>query len=185
MAIGVDKKTKYYEGEMKYKPIFDFCNIYQETFFVVGKDTTGVEGPKKPWLEDKFPELTKESANDICFKVDGSICVFIVNKEKPSQNLEQMMLNIQAWLSPKINRGAKYKFGWINSSTQVDIITEMKLQKEAGPALVLINHGSRKRYHVFEGELKEEEIKKIFEKLAGGDVRFTAFKGNKLPELNE
>ena len=40
MAISVDKKTKFYEGEMKYKSIMDFCNIYQETFFVLGEDTT-------------------------------------------------------------------------------------------------------------------------------------------------
>jgi hypothetical protein len=57
MVIGVDKKTNFYDGENKFKPIFDFLNIYSETFFRVGEDrTTGKasEGTKqdKPWLNE-------------------------------------------------------------------------------------------------------------------------------------
>lgn len=185
MAIGVDKKTKFYEGELKYKGIYDFCNIYQETFFVVGESSTGVEEPKKPWMTEKFPQITKESGNELCFMVDGSICVFLVNKEKPTEQLENLFMEVQNWLSPKINRGAKYKFGWVNSSTQLSFIKGMGLEKGDGPKLVLINHGSRKRYHIHQGELELNAVKNIFEKLASGDVRFVAFKGNKIPELEE
>jgi thiol-disulfide isomerase/thioredoxin len=46
MAIGVDKKIKFYEGEMKYRNIMDFCNVYQETFFRVGEESTPNEEPK-------------------------------------------------------------------------------------------------------------------------------------------
>ena len=185
MAIGVDKKTKFYEGETKYKPIMDFCNIYQETFFVVGSDSTPSDAPKKPWMTEKFPEITLESGNEICFKVDGTICAFLISKDKPTEQMENLFMEIQNWLSPKINRGAKYKFGWISSTKQVKFMEGMKLEKGAGPLLVLINHGSRKRYHMHQGELKEDDIKQMFDKLVSGDLRFTQFKGNKLPDLEE
>ena len=73
MAIGVDKKTKFYEGEMKYRNIMDFCNVYQETFFRVGEESTPNEEPKKPWMTDRFPEYNKESAGALCFNVDGAL----------------------------------------------------------------------------------------------------------------
>ena len=82
MAIGVDKKTKFFEGEMKYKKIFDFCNVYQETFFVVGEDRTPSDEPMKPWMKEKFPEYTKNSANELCFNADQAICVVLINKEE-------------------------------------------------------------------------------------------------------
>ena len=183
MAIGNDKKTTFYEGEMKFKPIFDFCNIYSETFHIVGEDRTPNDEPMKPWMKEKFPEYTKESANEICFNVDKAICVVLVNKEKPNSNLENLFLEIQNWLNPKINRGTKYKFGWINSNSQDGIIKGMGLEKGCGPTLVLINRGARKRYHVYNGELTEDGIQKLFDSLASGDVRFKAFSGNKIPLL--
>ena len=185
MAIGVDKKTKFYEGEMKYKHIMDFCNVYQETFFRVGEESTPNEEPKKPWMTERFPEYTKESGGTLCFNVDGALCVLIVHKEKPNDEIKNVMFSIQNWLSPKISRGIKYKFGWINSSTQNAMTTALGLGKGDGPKLVLINRGTRKRFHLYDGEITEQNLQKLFDSLASGDVRFKAFKGNKLPELDE
>lgn len=185
MAIGVDKKKKFYEGPMKYKPIFDFCNIYQETFFVVGEDTAPNEEPAKPWLKDKFPEYTKESAPTLCFNVDNALCVLVIHKEKPSAQIQDVMSGIQNWLSPKINRGTKYKFGWLSSHDQEKFIETLGVGKDEGPRLVLINRGSRKRFHLFDGEITQDNLEKLFDSLAGGDLRFKAFKGNKLPELDK
>jgi len=185
MAIGTDKKTKFYDGEMRYKLIMDFCNVYQETFFRVGEESTPNEEPKKPWMTEKFPEYTKESAGTLCFNVDGALCVLVIHKEKPNDKIQNIISSIQNWLSPKISRGIKYKFGWINSSTQNGMMTALGLKKADGPKLVLINRGSRKRFHLFDGEITEENLQKVFDSLASGDLRFKAFKGNKLPELDE
>ena len=133
MAIGTDKKTKFYEGEMKYRNIMDFCNVYQETFFRVGEESTPNEEPKKPWMTEKFPEYTKESAGTLCFNVDGALCVLIINKEKPSDEIQNIMNSIQNWLNPKISRGIKYKFGWINSSSQDNMMKGLGLNKGEGP----------------------------------------------------
>lgn len=186
MAIGVDKKTKFYEGEMRYKQIFDFCNVYQETFFVVGEDTTPNEEPKKPWETEKFPEYTKESSGPLCFNVDNALCVLVVHKEKPNENIQKAIADVQNWLSPKINRGTtKYKFGWLNSSTQNQFVKGLGLSKGDGPKLVLINRGSRKRFHLYEEELTSKNLQKLFDSLVSGDLRFKAFSGNKIPELDE
>ena len=169
MAIGVDKKTKFYEGEMRYRSIMDFCNIYQETFFKVGEESTPNEEPKKPWMTEK----------------DGALCVLIINKEKPDDKIQNIMNSIQNWLNPKISRGIKYKFGWINSSTQNGMMTSLGLNKGEGPKLVLINRGTRKRFHIYDGEITEDNLQKMFDSLASGDLRFKAFKGNKIPEFDE
>ena len=91
MAIGTDKKTKFYEGEMRYKLIMDFCNVYQETFFRVGEESTPNEEPKKPWMTEKFPEYTKESAGTLCFNVDGALCVLVIHKEKPNDKIQNII----------------------------------------------------------------------------------------------
>jgi hypothetical protein len=57
MVIGVtDKKPTFYSGETKYKPLFDFLNVYSETFFRVGEDNTANQPQKeaKPWLSEVF-----------------------------------------------------------------------------------------------------------------------------------
>ena len=130
MAKEVDKKTKFYEGEMKYRQIMDFCNVYQKTFFRVGEESTPNEEPKKPQMTERFPEYTKESAEALCFNVDGDLCILISNKEKPSDEIQNIMFSIQNWLSPKISRGMKNKFGWMNSSIQNAMIIALGLNKE-------------------------------------------------------
>ena len=41
MVIGVtEKKPNFYTGDNKYKPLFDYLNVYSETFFRVGEDKT-------------------------------------------------------------------------------------------------------------------------------------------------
>ena len=34
------KKTEFYEGDLVFKKLFDFLNVYSETFFKVGEDQT-------------------------------------------------------------------------------------------------------------------------------------------------
>jgi hypothetical protein len=56
MVIGVGaKKPVFYDGENKYKQVFDFMNVYSETFFKVGEDKTKASETTKadkPWLSE-------------------------------------------------------------------------------------------------------------------------------------
>lgn len=47
----------------------------------------------KPWLVVPVPKLAKDSANDICLKKDGALCIILVAKDEASLNnahLDQM-----------------------------------------------------------------------------------------------
>jgi len=189
MVIGVGaKKPVFYDGENKYKLVFDFMNVYSETFFKVGEDKTKASETTKadkPWLSERFPELTNESADEVCFKVDGVVCVLLINKEKPDDKLIELFSELQNYLSPKINRGLKYKFGWLNSALQIKYMAAVDLPVGTGPSMMLVNPGKRKRFHLLGGDLNEENMRNIFDKLASGDVRFKNFKGNNIPELEK
>ena len=67
-----DKKPNEYKGEMNYKSIFTFLNIYDEPFHPGG--TANESSASKPWLNMAVPELTSESSEDICFKAEA-LCV--------------------------------------------------------------------------------------------------------------
>lgn len=54
------KKPKFYEGETKYNQIFDFLNVFSETFFRVGEDKTRpteTNKADKPWLNEVLKNI--------------------------------------------------------------------------------------------------------------------------------
>jgi len=188
MVITVgEKKQKFYDGLVNYKSLFDWLNVFSETFFRVGEEkarSTDQIKADKPWAHEKLPEFNKESANEICFKVDGMICVILINKEKPQDDLIDLFNTLQNHLSPKIDRGIKYRFGWINSTTQNSFIDAIGMSSGAGPQMIIVNPGSRKRFYVLESGLTFDNMKDTFDKLAGGEIRFKNFNKNIIPELN-
>ena len=132
-----------------------------------------------------MPEFNKDTANDICFKIDGTVCVILIHKEKPSDDLVNLFNSIQNSLAPKIDRGVKYRFGWINSSTQNKFIESVSLTSGVGPKMILVNPGSRKRFYVMESDdLSENNMKNVFDRLAGGEIRFKNFDKNTIPDLD-
>lgn len=48
---------------------------------------------------------------------------------------------------------------------------------------MVLNPGKRKRFLLHEGEIDADGIQKTLDKILGGDARFKAIKGNKLPAL--
>ena len=198
VPVGEKKKNEYFEGETKFKRIYDFLNIYSETFFKVGEDKTtgassdGGNGVSRPWLNEKLPELNKESASDVCFKVDGIICVILLNNKgeesKVDNNLADLMSEIQNYLSPKMDYGGiKYKFGWINTKKQPEFTSAVGADfsnVKDNYKVMIINPGKRKRYFVVDEEVTFENLRNTFDKLASGDLRFKMFSGNNIPELN-
>ena len=79
-------------------------------------------------MTERFPEYTKKSAGTLCLNVDGALYFNLTNKNLSDQ-IQNIMLSIQNWLSPKINRGIKYKFGLINTSTQNVMTSALGLNK--------------------------------------------------------
>jgi polyribonucleotide nucleotidyltransferase len=128
--------------------------------------------------------LTKDTANEICFKVDGIVCVILIINEKPHEDIISIFSALQNHLAPKIDRGIKYRFGWINSNTQNQFIYGIGLEKGDNLKMILVNPGSRKRYYIMDKELNEENMKNVFDRLVGGELRFKNFIKNIIPELD-
>jgi len=180
------KKPEAYNGALKFKSIFDFINVYSETFFKVGEDKTRASEETKadrPWMSEKFPEINALSSNDVCFKAEGVLCVILVSNGKPDSKTNNIINDLQNFLSPKIDRGIKYKFGWVNSDTQTKFVETVKVSSM--PQLLLINPGKRKRFYKIEDDLNMNTFENVFEKLASGDIRFKMFPGNEVPEFAE
>lgn len=182
------KKPEFYTGENKFRPLFDFFNIFQETFFKVGEDKTKSSETTKqdrPWLNEKFPEMNLLSGNDLCFKVEGIICIVFISKGKPSEEMKTLSNDLQNFLVPKIDYsgGVKYKFSWIDSEKQSSFLKAVESERKED--LLLINPGKRKRFFLVNDEIGLESLKNVFDKLASGDLRFKMFAGNEFPELSE
>lgn len=83
----VDAKPQKYDGDSYlFSDLFEFINIYSETF-VFGKAKENVESAAaRPWNSAEMPYITQQSGNDVCFMRDGTLCVIYIvpNKEASS-----------------------------------------------------------------------------------------------------
>ena len=130
------------------------------------------------------PKLAKESANDVCLKKDGALCIILVAKDEASVD-EKMLDEMNAVgqnFASKISRGISFYFMWISKADEPDFTAIFNLEDNL-PRIVILNPGKRKRFLLHEGEIKEKAIELTLDKILGGDARFKAIKGGKLPEL--
>ena len=56
-----ERKPAVYTGEINYQSIFEFINIYSETFVNGGGSTQDNTNSHKPWLSEMLPELHEKS----------------------------------------------------------------------------------------------------------------------------
>jgi hypothetical protein len=40
-----------------------------------------VSAASRPWLSDRVPQVTSDSADDICLKKEGALCVIYIAKD--------------------------------------------------------------------------------------------------------
>lgn len=127
--------------------------------------------------------MTKDSGNDICLKKDGSLCIILLTKDRSSvdKNMLDQMDNVSQTFTSKISRGINFIFSWLSVADESEF--GAVFGQEEYPKLVVLNPGKRKRFLVHEGDINSEGIEKTLNKILGGDARFKAIKGNKLPEL--
>lgn len=58
--------------------------------------------------------MHSKSARDICMGTDGTLCVILLTKEKPNQDIVSNFEALNTKFDRKIDRGAKFKFMWLN-----------------------------------------------------------------------
>lgn len=129
--------------------------------------------------------MNKDSGNDICLKKDGALCIILLVKDKAS--LDQKMLDemnaVGQNFASKISRGISFYFMWLDTTAEKDFAATFNLDTSSEPKLIILNPGKRKRFLLHEGVITESAIEKTLDKILGGDARFKAIKGNKMPEL--
>lgn len=182
-----DAKPQKYDGsEFTYQAIFDFINIYSETF--VFKDTKEEEvksAASKPWLSERVPSFNSESGNDICLKKEGALCVVYVVKDEASKQAAHVdsLYSVGAQFSSKISRGINFYFMYLDASSEPDFAKMFKLESDELPKVVIMNPGKRKRYLVHGGSINENDLSNTLDKILGGDAKFVNVKDNELPKL--
>jgi len=80
-----NEKPLAFEGDsFRYRDMFEFINIYSETFVFVGdlEQKEVKSAASKPWMNMAVPYMTKDSGNDICLLKDGTLCVIYVVPSK-------------------------------------------------------------------------------------------------------
>lgn len=181
-----ESKAQKYEGtDFSYQAIFDFINIYSETFVFRNSDEEVKSSASKPWLNEKVPQFTSDSANDICLKKESALCVIYIVKDAASKSnevSEQLYSTGQSFAS-KISRGVNFYFMWLDASAEPDFFKVFNIESENLPKVVILNPGKRKRFLVHDKDITEGDISATLDKILGGDAKFTNVKGNELPAL--
>ena len=88
------KPIKFDNPEFTYNSIFEFINVYSQVFIDPTKKENQSEvktsSASKRWLVAQVPQMTQDSANDICLKKDGSLCIIMVVKDAASIDQKAM-----------------------------------------------------------------------------------------------
>ena len=145
-----DKPVKYDGESYTYKELFEFINIYSETFVLVGEGEQKEvkSAATKPWLNVAAPYMTKDSANDICLKKDGTLCVIYIVKDKASSNLDVVnaFAEVKNQFVSKIERGITFSFMRLDAELEPEFAQMFTTEPSDLPMVVVMNPGKRKRF---------------------------------------
>lgn len=181
LLVKSDNRIQPYEGEMKYRAIFEFLNIYSEVFVVGETDST--QAVPKSWRSDSVPELTAASANEVCFSKEGLVCaVFITNGKINIDQTELFKAMGRKLDSQKAGRGVEVAFMWLDSRENRKFVEA--LEGVTAPSLVFIMHGAKNRFVKHTGSLTQAGVEAAIGKIAGGDAKFTPING-KFPQFGK
>jgi Trm5-related predicted tRNA methylase len=114
--------------------------------------------------------MHSKSAKDICLNTDGTLCVILLTKAKPEKDVVSIYEALNTKYDRKIDRGAKFKFMWLN--VEIEKKWGDVFKYEGSDKVVVLNPGKRKRYTNHDGELTKDSIAMTLESISGGDARF-------------
>lgn len=94
----------------------------------------------------------------LIFKVDGALCVIIIDQAKPEKKYIDILKDTNTIYDRKISRGSQFKFMWLDASREVQ--WAKMLNASNFPKLVVLNPGKRKRFVDYEGSITSNSISK-------------------------
>ncbi|KAH7648818.1 hypothetical protein FG379_002288 [Cryptosporidium bovis] len=191
------KPLEVYKGDIKFLPLFEFLNIYAETFVMGGgfSDHDSGDQSSKPWLIQKIPELTALSYHDVCGKYK-SLCVIYLKSGSELTRIEQEMLeDLQELFTPHISgRGTNFRWMWMDISNEPEYnkLFNADGQEILLPSAVVLGTNKRLKFtrlpRDIEGNVQvanKDTIKDLLDKVTGGDARFVNVPGQKLPNFSK
>lgn len=172
------KKPHFFDKEFNFNNLKDFLNIFSEQF--VPKSNEKISDTK-PWLFEAIPELSGASAKEICTGLDKTLCVILFHNGQPPKETIDMLKDLKSTYDSNMNAFA-LKFSWIDSSKHSDWNSKLEVADGSAPTIRILNPGRRKRFVKLEDAVSKKGLENLFEKIFGGDARFTNLKGE-IPEF--
>ena len=128
--------------------------------------------------------MSKDSANDICLKKDGTLCVIYVvaDKSQSDPKLVADLEKLKEQFTSKIERGISFNFMRLDASAEQEFASVFKL--ESHPAVVVLNPGKKARFLVSQKEHSAAGVSEQLDVILGGDARFIRIKDDKMPALS-
>lgn len=175
------KRPAYFTKEPTFKNLFEFMNIWSEQFVPTDQDT---KTETKSWLFEPLPELTSKSAGDICLNLDKTLCVIIFAPVQPDAQTIENVKSLKAEFTSRMENALAYKFMWIDSKKQSHWVRDLQVDSSDKISVRVLNPGRRKRYVKMEEAYSYDGVKRVLEKISGGDARFVNI-NRELPKLAE
>jgi hypothetical protein len=148
------KKPIKYEDKIEQKELFEFINRYQETFAMENLAADEEIALKKPWLSEAIPEMTSQSASDICYSGEA-VCVIAFVKPTSDGKLEKSAYDVLMHSKSKYSSGnAKFSFMWVNFDRENAFAKGLGV--DAASSIVALRTGKRTRFAKSEGDLTSE-----------------------------
>ncbi|CDJ58088.1 thioredoxin, putative [Eimeria maxima] len=190
VVVRKDKKDEVYKGAFEFQKLFDWLNVFSETFVMGGgfSDTAPAaefDPELQPWKVEAIPELTKQSSQDVCFKKSNKfVCVMLAKKGRELTPEEQeMMESLKEDYEGHDGKGPDFRFMWIDLATEKEWAELFDVSKT--PTVVAINPHKKVRFLKLDGDLPatKPHIRKMLEKISSGDARFKIVPQAKVPKF--
>ena len=173
------KTPNKFNGEMKYSALFEFLNIFSEQF-VPTDSASGVDD--KPWRFAPVPEMNKKSAKEICLGLDKTFCVIYFHNGPLTETKLNELKELKKVVEGKSERSVSFKLMWIDINKHLKWNHELKIEKNQGDQIRVLNPGRRKRFTMIEGVVNKQSVSAALDKIINGDARFLNLPAN-LPEF--
>ena len=173
-----DLKTHEYKGDLKYRDIFDWLNVYSETFVSGGNEEIL---STKLWMNQGLPQLVKQSADDICYKHEGFLCGIVFLDKGPDEKTLSIMKTLSDKYGAKKERGADVKFMWLDINADLGYFQSFEGAKVG--QIVFLKYAKRSRFVLHEGQFTVNAISDTADKISSGEAKFINIKGG-LPDLS-
>ncbi|KAL8455423.1 hypothetical protein Emag_000807 [Eimeria magna] len=192
VVIRKDKKDEVYKGAFEFQKLFDWLNVYSETFVMGGgfsdtKAAPEIDPELQPWKLEAVPELTKQSSQDVCFKKSNKfVCVILAKKGRQLTPEEQeMMESLKEDYEGHEGKGPDFRFMWMDLDIETEWAQLFEIAK--APSVVAINPHKKVRFLKLDSDLPptKPHIRKMLGKISSGDARFKIVPQAKVPKFAE